>query len=121
MVMKMQDMLKNADLAELGKYGMVSPNIDKLEKYSGTVEEYVKPYGDYYNALSDKGILTTVPPTVPTTVPPTVFPSVSRPVNGTVSPTVMETVSTTVSSAALSNLVSFALQVIAIFAFVFLV
>ena len=89
MVKKMQDMLKNADLTELGKYGMVSSNIDTLEKYSGTVEEYVKPYGDYYNALSGKGIPPTVPPTVP--------------------------------SAASSNLVLFALQVIAIFAFVFLV
>ena len=93
MVVKMQDMLKNANLTELEKYGMVSSNIDKLEEYSGTVEEYVKPYSDYYNALADKGISPTVPTTVPTTVP----------------------------SAAPSNLVSFALQVIAIFAFVFLV
>ncbi len=82
MVKKMQDMLKDATLTELEKYGMVSSNIDKLVLYSGTVEKYVKPYADYYNALSGKGI----------------------PV-----------------SAAPSNLVSFALQVVAIFAFVFLV
>ena len=85
MVMKMQDMLKNANLTELEKYGMVSSNIDKLELYSGTVEEYVKPYSDYYNALSG--------------------PSGDSDPGG----------------AASSNLVSFALQVIAIFAFLFLV
>ncbi len=78
MVTKMQNILNNANLTELEKYGMVSSNVKSLQKYSDTVEKYVEPYSDYFSALAGPD-----------------------------------------TSAAPSNLVSFALQVIAIFAFVF--
>ena len=95
MVKKWQKMLEDATFDDLQKGGIVSSYAEKLEKYSGSVKDYVGDYGKHYNALSGQ-----IPP-VPTPTP-------------TPTPTMKP-------SSAPSSFGSFALQAIAIFAFVFLI
>ena len=52
MVMKWQNILENANLTKLENGGIVSKDIEKLEKYSESVEDYVGDYGKYFKALS---------------------------------------------------------------------
>ena len=80
MVTKWQNILNNANLADLEKGGIVSNGTEKLEEYKGSVKDYVGDYGKYFNALSGPGDTSSAP----------------------------------------SSFSSFAVQVIAIFAFVFL-
>ena len=102
MVTKWQNMLKNANLTDLKKGGIVSSNAEKLEKYMGSVEDYVGDYGKYFNALfgPDK-------PNPTTTSSPTNTPSPTNKPSTT--------------NSATSSFVSFALQTVAILAFVILI
>ena len=88
--MKWQNMLENANLTKLENGGIVSKDIEKLEKYSESVDDYVGDYGKYFNALIGPG-----------------------------KPNSTNTPSTT--NSATSSFVSFALQAVAILAFVILI
>ena len=54
-------MLNSANLTDLEKGGIVSKDIEQLEKYNGNVKAYVGDYGKYYNALSGPGDTSSAP------------------------------------------------------------
>lgn len=48
-----EDILNKASINDLATGGIVSSDIESLEAYSGTVEEYVKTYANYRNAVKN--------------------------------------------------------------------
>ena len=109
MVMKIQNILKMANFADLQAGGIVSSYEEKLVPREASAKEYVGSYGDHYNAL------TTGPPAnKPTTIP---TPSATSTAASTANSTATPATSPTTTSAASSVFFSFTLPIVAIFAF----
>ncbi|XP_028391890.1 serotransferrin-like isoform X2 [Dendronephthya gigantea] len=51
-VKKYQELFESAKLDDLKKADMIRGDCESLIKYSGTVVDYLKPYADYYKAVS---------------------------------------------------------------------
>ena len=113
MVMKIQNILKTANFADLQAGGIVSSYEEKLVPREASAKEYVGSYGDHYNAL------TTGPPAnKPTTTPtPTATSTAASTASSTATSTATPATSPTTTSAASSVFFSFTLPVVAIFAF----